>query len=1119
MEVIFKFIREHEYGAFFRYLLFCFFLMSVCSQAQGQERSLEGVVYAAENKAPLAGVNIKVWGKSNSTTTNQQGRYSIKVNHSDTLLITSIGYTRVKRVYLGEKTIDFTLEKEVVTMEEFVVVGYGVLKKKSVVGAVSEISGDVIKDRPTPNLTRALQGQIPGLNVVQADGKPNHGGNLTIRGQNNNFKARKSGGGEHSNSLGQGGGALVLIDGAEGDINTVNPEDILSVSVLKDASSAAVYGARGAFGVILITTRKPKGGVSKISYSYARSFMERTVLWEDNIVDDPVAWVNGFRESYLNAMPNGTVPSLMNNYFPYSDSWFEELKKRQADPTLDNYNIDANGNYVYYGSTNWLKEFYERGNSSNVHSLNFSGGNESSNYYLSGRIYDQDGIYKVGKEDFKKYNLRGKGSLKLKPWLTLDNNTSLNSNSYLQPMMHYGQNVVGRQIDLFGFPVATLKNPDGSWTQTAAKVGYAAFAEGTSFQDDKNLEIANTTSLLADIVPGVFNLRGDFTYKAIRAQRQRAENMYTFYTGLNAFGKDYNESSFEDWRYNTDYISANMVGTYTPKLSNGHNLNVIAGWNLEDSRFKNQKTYRTGNLYPSKPGFTLMDGEYYSTLSGGNSWGLIGVFSRINYNYKNRYLSEISFRYDGSSKFPKDSQWGFFPSASLGWNVSEESFIKQVTGNWLNNLKIRASVGSLGNANISPYQFLETMSFSKTSVLINGNRVPYTDAPSLIPDGITWEKVTTYNLGVDLSVLNNRLTFVGDIYNRYTDDLYTVGPNLPQVIGSSAPKGNFASLKTKGWETSLTWKDQFELKQSPFNYSVKAMLWDSRSWVTDYYNANGDLTTYYQGMELGEMWGFRTAGIYSSNAEAMNGPAYNFFKNGEMFQAYAGDLKFVDVDGDGIMTKGNRTLSSHGDMEIIGNTSSRYQFGINLSGNWKGFGLSAFFQGVLKKQWYPWTESGFFWGQHNRAYGFLMESQTGDNIVQVDKSNDNWVVTNMDKNPYWTRRVSLAANRNDGPLTWENTHYLQDASYIRLKNITVDYSLPVSIIGKLGLSACRVYVSAENLWTYSPMYKYTKMFDPEVIDSGDSDFASSTSGGLGGTGNGYSYPMLKNITVGLNVNF
>lgn len=708
---------------------------------------VKGVVRDAAGN-PMIGVTVTIKGTLVGVSTGVDGGYAIPADGNATLLFSYIGYRPHEEVVGRRTQIDVTMQEDELVMDEVVVVGYGTLKKRNIVGAVENLSGDAVENRPNANITRSLQGQIPGLNIVQVDGKADHAGEVTIRGVNNTFKARVSGG-EKTNKLGQGGGALVLIDGAEGDMGSVNPDDIASISVLKDASSAAVYGARGAFGVILITTKNPEKGKVRVSYNGSVSLHRRTV----------------------------------------------------------------------------------------------------------------------------------------------------------------------------------------------------------------------------------------------------------------------------------------------------------------------------------------------------------------------------------------SSQWGFFPSASVGWRLSEEPWLKPHVEGWLDNFKVRASIGSLGNANIDPYQYLETMtasgsaSIAKSSVIINGQNVPYTSVPSLIPDDITWEKVTTYNIGLDLDLFHNRLSFTGDYYRRNTTDLYTVGPNLPQVLGSAAPYGNYASLKTKGWELSLSWRDSFNLGGKPFSYSIKGMLWDSRSWITDYYNETGDLTTYYKGMEIGEIWGFRTAGIYASNADALNGPAYNFFKNGEMFRAYAGDLRFVDVDGDGIMTKGNRTLSNHGDLEIIGNQSPRYQYSINMSLNWNGIGLSMLWQGVGKRDWYPWTESGFFWGKWNRAYNSLMKTQTGDNVVRIDKSTDNWRVTNMDKNPYWTRMVSLAANRNDGPLTWENDHYLQDASYIRLKNITIDYTFPKHICKKLRLEGLKVYLSGENLFTHSPMFKHTDMFDPEVITSGDSDFAASTTSGLNGTGNGYSYPMLKTVTLGINVTF
>ena len=825
---------------------------------------VKGVVRDAAGN-PMIGVTVTIKGTLVGVSTGVDGGYAIPADGNATLLFSYIGYRPHEEVVGRRTQIDVTMQEDELVMDEVVVVGYGTLKKRNIVGAVENLSGDAVENRPNANITRSLQGQIPGLNIVQVDGKADHAGEVTIRGVNNTFKARVSGG-EKTNKLGQGGGALVLIDGAEGDMGSVNPDDIASISVLKDASSAAVYGARGAFGVILITTKNPEKGKVRVSYNGSVSLHRRTVIWEDNVVTDPVQWVDAFRESYLNSSPTATVPSLFNNYMPYSNAWFEELKRRRADPTMDNYDIDANGNYNYYGETNWLKEIYKSVNYSTTHAVSIQGGREGVSYYISGRYYNQDGIYKVGEETYKKYNLRAKGSIRIRPWLTLDNNTSLMSSKYHQPMVHYGQQVISRQIDMFAFPFALLKNPDGTWTQTAAKTGYAAFAEGTSWQENNKLEVANTTTFNFEFVPDVFKVSADVTYKGSRWSRDRMENLYTYYTGVNVSGQDNSFSSLENWTYRSDYISTNIVGTVTPKLGADHDLNVVAGWNLEDYDYRTQKTYRQGNLYPSKPSFTLMDGEYYSTTSGGYTWGLVGFFGRVNYAYAGRYLAEVSARYDGSSKFPSSSQWGFFPSASVGWRLSEEPWLKPHVEGWLDNFKVRASIGSLGNANIDPYQYLETMtasgsaSIAKSSVIINGQNVPYTSVPSLIPDDITWEKVTTYNIGLDLDLFHNRLSFTGDYYRRNTTDLYTVGPNLPQVLGSAAPYGNYASLKTKGWELSLSWRDSFNLGGKPFSYSIKGMLWDSRSWITDYYNETGDLTTYYKGMEIGGDMGFPHGG-------------------------------------------------------------------------------------------------------------------------------------------------------------------------------------------------------------------------------------------------------------------
>ena len=348
---------------------------------------VKGVVRDAAGN-PMIGVTVTIKGTLVGVSTGVDGGYAIPADGNATLLFSYIGYRPHEEVVGRRTQIDVTMQEDELVMDEVVVVGYGTLKKRNIVGAVENLSGDAVENRPNANITRSLQGQIPGLNIVQVDGKADHAGEVTIRGVNNTFKARVSGG-EKTNKLGQGGGALVLIDGAEGDMGSVNPDDIASISVLKDASSAAVYGARGAFGVILITTKNPEKGKVRVSYNGSVSLHRRTVIWEDNVVTDPVQWVDAFRESYLNSSPTATVPSLFNNYMPYSNAWFEELKRRRADPTMDNYDIDANGNYNYYGETNWLKEIYKSVNYSTTHAVSIQGGREGVSYYISGRYYNQ----------------------------------------------------------------------------------------------------------------------------------------------------------------------------------------------------------------------------------------------------------------------------------------------------------------------------------------------------------------------------------------------------------------------------------------------------------------------------------------------------------------------------------------------------------------------------------------------------------------------------------------------------------------------------------------------------------------------------------------------------------
>ena len=782
--------------------------------------------------------------------------------------------------------------------------------------------------------------------------------------------------------------------------------------------------------------------------------------------------------------------------------------------------VGSGGQYLYFGSYNWLDHVYKDYTTSTTHDISVRGATKKLTYNLTGRYFTQGGIYKIGDEKYNTFNVRAKAKLQINNWLSIDNNTSVFRSKSNQPMFTTSS-AIGHQIDQHGQPVFVPYNEDGTWSLAGVKTAYASFFEGNTGQDDSNLIVNTTMGVTVDIVPKVLKIRGDFSYKATRRWRERYRAPLTFYAKPGVATEYVTQaSSYKSrWTYDTDYISSNVVLTWTPKLTENHNLNVVGGWNLEDSRYNRFYMQRTGMLVPEMhDSFELFDGEYKSEQND-SSYGIIGFFGRANYTLFKRYIFEVSARYDGSSKFPTNSQWGLFPSASFGWRLSEEPWMKW-SKSWMDNFKIRANYGSLGNGTISPYTFLETMEVNRSSVIFDGGYVNYTSQPAIVPKTLTWETVTTYDLGLDFDLLKSRLSFSGDWYVRNTTDLITVGPELPQVYGASAPKGNYASLQTKGWELTLSWRDSFKVAGKDLTYSIKGSVWDTRTWVTKCTSTSGDILDYYTDKELGEIWGFRTDGIFRDNAEANAWATDTYHKNGSNFRAYAGDLKFLDLNGDGQINYGKGTLADHGDLDRIGNTTPRYQYGINLDFKWNGIGLSMFFQGVGKRDWYPMVETAYFWGQYNRPYsGYLMKTQTGDNYAHIDYSTENWTVTNYDKNPYWSRRVGYSANRNVGPLTVENDHYLQNASYVRLKNLTVDYTFPKKLIEKIGLQGARVYCSMENLWTWSPMFKHTDMFDPEGIGVGDSDFDSTSNTGLGGVGDGMSYPMLRTITFGVGLTF
>ena len=1091
-------------------------------EAFSQSITVSGTVSDAATNEPVPGAAIIVQGSSKGVISDNNGKYSIQVSPDAVLECSIFGYISVSQPVRGRKTINFTLEEDVMMLDETVVVGYGTLKKSQLVGSVESISGEALEQRTNPNITRSLQGQVPGLNIIQPDGKPSHTGEIYIR-QNSTSYMSTGKGGKVEHSIGQGGSALVLIDGVEGDFSTVNPDDVESISVLKDASSSVIYGARAAYGVVLITTKNATKEKVKVSYSGSVSLNQRTVRWEDNVITDGLTYLETFYDFWLGYSETptaaGVLPTKLNIY-NIPTNYLELYRAHVAAGGGEKTEL-INGSYVYFGGNyNYLEMFYKPLNASTTHNLSISGNNGKVSYLVSGRFYGQDGIYKIGDEQFNSYNMRAKINIKATETLSFDSNTSFSRNEYLQPIFTKSSASDGvgtqlHQIAMMGLPVIPPFNEDGTYTVGAAASGFAAFHAGQSAQQESRTVFSTTFGATWEPFKDVFKIRGDISFKNVNRDVDRwgAGVEYSTAPETTTSYVPQADSYKRFFNYKSDYITANVVGTYTPKIGKNHDLNLVAGWNLEDYHYKRLGIVRNGLYSNEAHNFELMDGPEVSLADDGNTYGLVGLFARANYTFLRRYILELSARYDGSSKFPVNQQWGFFPSASAGWRISEEPWMKGAKV-WLDNLKLRANAGSLGNGGVAPFAFLSTMGVSKSGTIFDGKLVPVVVDPSVIPDNITWEKVATYDVGLDADFLGSRLSFSGDYYIKNTTSLYVAGPELPGIFGDSTPKGNYGALQTRGWELTLSWRDAFKLAGKDFSYSIKGSLWDSRTWVTDYYNETGNIYSYYKGKEIGEIWGYRTDGFFLSNEEAANWYPDDMHVMRPASGPYAGDMKYLDINGDKRLNYGDATLDSHGDLERIGNVMPRFQYGVNLDFKWNGIGLSAFLQGVGKRDWYPTRGSDFFWGGYARAYvAYVLKTQTLDNTVQLDKSSENWVVTNADANPYWPRRWYGNANNFAG-INFPNDHFLQNVAYLRLKNLTIDYTFPKEMLKQLKIDQLKVYLTGENLLTFSPLFKHTDMFDPEVIQAGDSDFH-----GADDAGEGYSYPMLRSFTLGVNLTF
>lgn len=1046
-----------------------------------------------EKGEPLPGASIVIKELNKIAQSNPDGTFKISVPAGTyNLQVSFVSYATVilsKIVVKGSENtpLTVTLKGETGSLNEVLVVGFGTQKRENATGAVDQITSKTLENRPITNLTQGLQGLLPNLNLKMMDGKPTQSPSYNIRG---------------TTSIGQGGSALILIDGFEGDPSLLNPNDVESVTILKDAASAAIYGARGVFGVVLITTKKADKG--KTSINYSSNYAIKSPLQVPDFVTDGYTWAKMFAAAFVNG--DGAFPQNANKTQKFSQAYLDEFKRRaESGQPYNQIEVDPiTGEYTYYGSTDYYSELYKKNTAATENNLSVSGGSDKASFLVSGRYLNQDGLFKYNSDDYDMKNIRARGSVQVFPWLSIENNADFSVMNYHNPINVGEGGGIWRNIADEGKPTMPIFNPDGSLTFAAAYT-VGDFIYGKNGIDTRRQVFRNITGIRSNFFNNKFRVNADFTFRNTNnnIEQKRVQVPYSNTRGVTAYvGTTTNDLLFD--QRETQYLATNIYAEYENRFGTNHYLKAMAGYNYEQSTYNRIAVQRNGIIFEDAKDLNLALGQAINTGGGYEQWAILGGFSRLNYSFKDRYLLEVNARYDGSSKFPANQRYGFFPSVSAGWRINKESFWN-VSDKLISDFKLRGSYGSLGNGNIASYAFQEIFNISQSGVILNGVRPSTTRIPAVLPDGLTWETSTTTNFGLDLTMLSGRLSFTGDAYTRKTTDMFTFGLTPPAVFGADVPKGNYANLTTRGWEVSVSWNDKIGQSEKPFRYNVRLTLSDNKTKIDKYNNPDKLLSDYYEGQTLGEIWGYETEGFFIDDADiashAKQDPQMRASPTGKWFP---GDIKLKDLNGDGFINVGENKVGKSGDRKIIGNSAPRYLYGVNLGADWHNFSVSAFFQGVGKQQWYPSTETEMFWGQYNRPYNNIPTFHLGNM----------WTPENTDA--YFPRTMSRAASSNTNrTLGVAQTRYLQNVAYVRLKNLQVGYNLPTKWINRIGMRSAKVFFSGENLFTYSPMYKIVKnTIDVENAVPSDQDLNSGST-----NGDGYNYPLMKSYSFGVNIGF
>ena len=1039
-----------------------------------QNGTCTGVVKDGTGETVI-GASVVVKGSTNGTITGIDGDFTLNnVPKGSTLVISFVGYETMEVKWTGTP-LNIILKDDTQMLDEVVVVGYGTQKKVNVTGAVSMVDSKVLESRPVQNVAQALQGQIPGLNmsVGNSGGALDASLNINIRG---------------AGTIGDGssGNPLILIDGIEGDMNTVNPNDIANVSVLKDAASSSIYGARAAFGVILITTKNGISGKTRVNYSGNLRFSD--AIQKPNMTN---SWdfATYFNEAQRNAY--GTVifdEDDMNRIKTYMSGGYTDPTKPEYYGTV----AGSNGRWQNYGgafaNTNWFDEFYESWVPSQEHNLSINGGNEKITYLLSGSFLDQKGLLRHGSDKFQRYTLNGKISVKLADWVTMNYNNKWTRENYDRPTYMTGlffHNIARR------WPTCPVVDPNGHWS---ADMEIIQMEEGGKQTSEKNW--------ITNQIQFVFEPIKDWHINVEGSLRQYNEKyhwavlpIYGYDTDNNPYPLSWNGgaagySEVQDYRASEDYFSTNIFSDYSKTIGD-HYFKVMAGFNAELYKNRSIEAIKNNLISPDVPTIDTATDDPQA-YGGYNHTSVAGFFARINWSYKDRYMFEANGRYDGSSRFVGDERWGFFPSFSAGWNIANEEFFQKFGEKTkINTLKLRASWGQLGNTNTNDawYPFYQTMpTGSNYGWLVNGVRPNYSYNPGMVSLLKTWETIETWDIGLDWGAFNNRLTGSFDYFVRHTKDMIGPAPELSSALGTTVPKINNCDMKSYGFELEIGWRDQI----GGVKYGIKALLSDDQQKITRYPNESMNVSQYYKGRMLGDIWGLTTIGIAQSQEE-MDAHLAKVDQSTLGSNWGAGDIMYADLDGNGKIDNGSNKLGDTGDYRIIGNNTPRYKFGLTLDAAWKGWDFRVFFQGVAKRD--LWLDGCYFWGAN--AQGNEWQSTGFVEHWDFWRPEGDPLGANLDA---YYPKVNFDGGRN----AQVQTRYIQNGAYIRMKNIQLGYSLPEAWIKNAGMSSVRFYVSADNLLTFTSL---SDIFDPEAT------------GSLAGTGPGKLYPLQKVISLGVNVNF